>query len=633
MIGPLTRKGVSMLKQARIAAAVALMLGGVCVCGLAAESVQIRPAAESRRPAAALPAGPGAAGPAEVFWPEDSGYTNVKDCGAAGDGKTDDTAALKAAYAKKGGTYFPPGTYLVSDTISATPKRHFIQGAGYGRTVIRLKDACPGFGDAAAPKAVLQNWDEPINRGGNGQAFRNSYHDLTVDVGAGNPGAMGILYFTNNQGTIENVVVRSSDPQKAGRAGIALAQNWPGPALLRHVRIEGFDDGIWSTANQYSITLEHITLAGQRRAGISNAKQMLFIRDLVSRQNGAPAIRAESGSVTVIESALAGSGDAAIEATGARLYARNLRTQGYRAAIKGGKAGDAPGPVVEEYVSGTVTLFDTPKKPLALPVEESPTADFSKPSDWASAAKFGARPDDKADDTEGIQKAIDSGARVVYLPRGTYDIKGTIHVRGAVQRIHCMESNIESGSGAEPLWRIEGGTSPFVIIECYEGTYASKRPCFEQAAPRPLVLRTLIPRGMEFYRCAARGAKLFLDDVCAAPCDFGDATVYARQLNPENMGTKIVCDGGLLWVLGLKTERAGICVLAKNGGRAEIIGGYVYRNRGTKMSDGASPEAFACEDASLSVCGISGDTNTREVQGGQTRTGKFGDGQYVGRKK
>ena len=99
------------------------------------------------------------------------------------------------------------------------------------------------------------------------------------------------------------------------------------------------------------------------------------------------------------------------------------------------------------------------------------------------------------------------------------------------------------------------------------------------------------------------------------------------------MGTKVITDGGLLWILGLKAERAGHCVFAKNGSRAEIIGGYIYRNRGTKMPDGTDPEAFVCENASMSVCGIAGDTNTREVSGSESKTGKFGDGLYVGRAK
>jgi hypothetical protein len=587
----------------------AMIMAGMLWCGLAA-------AAE-----------PKAAG--GIFWPTDSGYVNVKLFGAAGDGKTDDTAAIKKAYAEKNhAMYFPPGTYLVSDTITATPKRYFIQGAGSGRTVIRLKDNCPGFADPGCPKAVLQNWDQPIGKGNNGQGFRNSYHDLTVDIGAGNRGAIGILYFTDNQGTIENVLIRSSDPGKAGYAGIALAQNWPGPALLRHVRVDGCDYGIWSIIGQYSFTFEHMTLGNQLKAGIFNQGQKLFIRGLTSRGK-APAIEAPSGTIVIVDSDLSGGGPAAIIARG-QLFARNIKTKGYATAIKGAKEGDVAGPFVEEYPSQVTTLFDTAKKSLNLPVEESPTADWSKPGDWVSAAKFGAV-SGGGDATGGIQKAIDSGARVVYLPHGSYTISGTIHVRGNVERIHCMESNLKVGKGDAPVFRIEDGNSPFVIIEQFEGSYGDQRLCFEHASPRALVLKTMIPRG-GFYNTTVRGAKLFLDDVCAAPCDFGNSIVYARQLNPENVGTHVSCDGGLFWVLGLKTEKAGRIVEVTNGGKAEVLGGYIYRNRGKDMPDGTKPNAFVNVESSMSVCGIAGDSSVDETRGGQTKTGSAGGGTYVGRR-
>jgi hypothetical protein len=475
---------------------------------------------------------------------------------------------------------------------------------------------------------VLQNWDQPIGTGSNGQGFRNSYHDLAVEIGAGNRGAIGILYFTDNQGTIENVHIRSRNPAKAGFAGIAMAQNWPGPALLRHVRVEGCDYGIWSIIGQYSFTFEHLMLENQLKAGIFNKGQKLFIRGLTSR-SPAPAIEAPSGTIVILDSELSGSGPAAITG-GAQLFARNVRTKGYTAAIQGAKGSTVAGPVVEEHSASVTTLFETPKKSLNLPVEESPTADWSNPNDWVSVAKFGAMPGG-GDATAGIQEAIDSGARVVYLPRGNYAITGTIHVRGRVQRIHCMESTLKTGKGDAPVFRIEDGESPFAIIEQFEGSYGDQRLCFEHASTRALALKTMIPRGA-FYKTTRNGAKLFLDDVCAAPCDFANSIVYARQLNPENMGTHVRCDGGLFWVLGLKTEKAGAIVEVTHGGRAEILGGYVYRNRGRNVPDGTTPNAFINVESSLSVCGIAGDNSVEQTRGGQTKTGGTGGGLHVGRK-
>ena len=562
-----------------------------------------------------------------IYWPDDSGYANVKSLGAKGDGATDDTAAIKAAYAKKGGIYFPPGTYLVSDTLMETPKRFFIQGAGPGKTIIKLKDNAPGFGDAANPKAMLQNWDEKIGKGTNGQAFRNSFHDLCVDVGSGNRGAIGILYFTDNQGTIENVHVRSSDPHKVGRAGIALAQGWPGPALLRDIVIDGFDDGIWSIINQYSFTFEHITLRNQLHAGINNTHQMLFIRGLSSAQNSVPAILHGSGTLVVIDSELTGSGEAAIDSK-TSVYLRNVRTGGYKNALRS-KDGALSGPLVEEHAGAFTTLFETEKRSLNLKIEETPSSDCSDPAAWASIKKFGAVGDGKHDDTDAIQKAIDSGARVVYFPRATYRIAGTIHVRGSVERIHCMESNLNTGKGSEPVFRIEDGAAKFVIIQQLEGGYGDARLMFEHASIRPLVLKTMIPRG-GFYKNTVKGSKLFIEDVCAAPCDFGNAVVFARQLNPENMGTKVFVDGGQFWCLGLKTEKAGTALEVKNGGKAEIIGGYIYYNRGTKMPDGSSPEAFVNIDSEMSVVGAGG--SLKETHKGETKNGSV-RGLYVGRQK
>lgn len=46
---------------------------------------------------------------------------NVKDFGAKGDGVTDDTDALIAAY-RSGNVYYPPGVYRVTRTIDVSSK-------------------------------------------------------------------------------------------------------------------------------------------------------------------------------------------------------------------------------------------------------------------------------------------------------------------------------------------------------------------------------------------------------------------------------------------------------------------------------------------------------------------------------
>lgn len=71
-----------------------------------------------------------------------SGWFNVKDYGAVGDGSTDDTAAIQAALSavpSAGGiVYFPPGTYSVPSGGLTCSNRVKILGAGMGITIISM---------------------------------------------------------------------------------------------------------------------------------------------------------------------------------------------------------------------------------------------------------------------------------------------------------------------------------------------------------------------------------------------------------------------------------------------------------------------------------------------------------------
>jgi hypothetical protein len=87
--------------------------------------------------------------------PPMSAWVNIRTLGAAGDGKTDDTSALKKAIAEHKTIYFPSGHYLVSDTIELRPDTILI-GLHPSTTRILLADDTLAFRGVGSPKALLE---------------------------------------------------------------------------------------------------------------------------------------------------------------------------------------------------------------------------------------------------------------------------------------------------------------------------------------------------------------------------------------------------------------------------------------------------------------------------------------------
>lgn len=80
-----------------------------------------------------------------------TGVKNVKnDYGAKGDGITDDTTVLQAAFTAAGQIYIPAGTYLVSSALRYA-SNSYIYGAGRGQTIIKVKDNSTINGGAIYP--------------------------------------------------------------------------------------------------------------------------------------------------------------------------------------------------------------------------------------------------------------------------------------------------------------------------------------------------------------------------------------------------------------------------------------------------------------------------------------------------
>ncbi|GAB4467644.1 MAG: hypothetical protein OHK0029_39690 [Armatimonadaceae bacterium] len=587
--------------------------GGVALAALATVAMAV-PAAER-----------------DTVYPADARVVNVREFGAKGDGKTDDTAAIqKVLNTAPRLIYFPNGTYLISDTLrwggtgGGAQKRIVFQGQSRERTVIFLKDRCPGYGDPAQPKAMIWTGEAPAQR------FRNGIRNLTVDTGKGNPGAIGVQYIANNQGTLREVTIRSGDG--SGVIGLDLGYtNEQGPCLIKNVRVTGFDTGIFCRHAVDSVTMENIVLENQSRYGLHNDGQCVSIEGFTST-NAVPAIynTSETSLIALFGAKLNGKGqetsrNAAI-INEAAMYLRDVQASGYaqtvRKVAEGRSAVAVKDKAVSEYVSHAVSsLFPSPQKALHLPVRKTPTMPNDDLKDWVSPTHFGAVPNDDNDDTEAIQKAIDSGKTTLYFPAGRYVINGTVTVRGNVRRILGLESKL-AGNGE---FRFDASkTAPVVVFERFDLLYSDIKMVHN--SPRTLVISS-VTFGSGDYTSAPGSGDLFLEDVCAAPWHFRQQNVWARQFNTEGKHTKIINDNSKVWILGLKTEQIGTLVETKNGGATEIIGGFTYSNSGNYTMP-----LFITENASLSV--TIGESNyngtpwqvlAREVRNGATRELKRGE--------
>jgi hypothetical protein len=164
----------------------------------------------------------------EFIPPADSGWVNIRDLGAKGDGRTDDTAAFQSLPKPDypGVTvYIPDGIYLLSDTWLPGKKQIILQGQSRSKTILRLKRGSAGFGDAAKPKPFISLGTEKFmdKKGNMGQAFNNSVRNLTIEVEPENAGAVALHYLNNNTGCVRNVTIRSHG-QGGGLAGLGLVR-------------------------------------------------------------------------------------------------------------------------------------------------------------------------------------------------------------------------------------------------------------------------------------------------------------------------------------------------------------------------------------------------------------------------
>ena len=374
--------------------------------------------------------------------------------GAAGDGIADDTAALQKAIdavqetTGEGIVFLPEGRYRLSTVLHVWPGIRLI-GYGERRPALVLGDRTPGYQDPATPRALVffagrrpKDGAEPPDA--NPGTFYSALSNVDLEIGAGNPGAVGVRARYAQHCFTSHVEFRIG----SGLAGVHEGGN-----VAEDVRFVGGEYGIWTGTPSpgWQYTLLDARFEGQRRAAIrEQAAGLTLIRPQF--RNVPTAIEIEAGrpdDLFVKDARLENvTGPAVIvsleRSPRTQVNMENIVCRGvptFALFRESGRRLAAPGGtyVVKAFSHGlhyadlglpgeTKTVFDASPVatlPAAVPSDLAP---LPPGGTWVNAAALGARGDGSTDDTAALQKAIDAH-RTVYLPIGKYIVTDTLRLR------------------------------------------------------------------------------------------------------------------------------------------------------------------------------------------------------------
>ncbi len=566
---------------------------------------------------------------------------------AKGDGVTDDTQAFIAAYdfvtseivkygwggaaPRPNGSYIiyvPNGTYLVSNTLiySGDTLRHptgfanaealvWIRFIGQSRanTIIKLKDNAPGFGEGASKPVVSYGKTDFNNLAG-----QNTFRNITINTGKGNPGAIGIKFVSANSGSMEQVTVKSEDGR--GRVGLEFFSTVHG--YYHDITVDGFDYGVRVLDFEpTAFSMEYLTVRNQDSAGVHFVEGPGSIR-LMRSENSVPAVLLSKGGGhgVITDSRFVGgaSSNPAIQIKAGHLFARNITIAGYGSTVKKGSTIAATGHVTE-YVSDSVYKFSdaSPATSLNLPVKDVPQVPWGDPAtDWANVNNYPG-----ATATEKIQNALNSGKSTIYFPNKFYSIDAPLTIPATVKRINVMYATF-SGS-ASPKFKInENASDPLLIHDLHMQASASVGVAHN--APRTLILDNFRHNGPTYVNNNTDPNVEVFFNVSAGGV-FKNMKFWGRFLNQEaTAGPQFLADNCTMWLHGFKTEKGVTAFKAFNNAKLEVLGG-AFNQYGTGWP--TTEYVIVNENAQVSIVACSNggggrfyENIVKDTQGTATKT-------------
>lgn len=387
---------------------------------------------------------------------------------AAGDGTTDDSAAIQAAidasFARGGGgiVFLPSGRYRLTRTVFIWPGVR-VFGTGATRPVFVLADNTPGFQRGLATM-IMFSGGSPGGRGGSAfpppdaVPFSSAVSDanpatafpalsnVDIEIGPGNPAAIGVRFHAAQHAYMSHIDFRIGD----GLAGVYMVGN-----AMQDVRFFG---GRWGILTEkpspaWPFTLVDAVFEGQRDAAIREHEAGLTL-DNVTFRNTPVGIEVDRGYgdwlygrnlrfENVSRAAVLISNEenvytqvnlADVVASNVPTFAR-FRDSGRTVPAPGGRSPAAIYRVTDFGYGLTVpglghmgeyqTVFEASALtglPAAAPEVTRP---LPPQSEWVNVATLGAVGDDATDNTAVIQAAI-AAHRVLYFPAGFYRVSDTL---------------------------------------------------------------------------------------------------------------------------------------------------------------------------------------------------------------
>lgn len=236
-------------------------------------------------------------------------------------------------------------------------------GTGRGRAVIQLVDNCPGFQDPEKTQPLVHFWarwsalepDRP--RGNIGFALRLRHVD--VDLGRGNPGAVGIRITGAEYAAVEDVNIRAY-------GAFAGQQHPPGSGgVTRGLRVWGGRYGVHAESSQPSPMLLDCRFEDQEVAGVyhnSRGPMTLIGCEFIGAgvAGGTGNDLAWNGNLVLLDCLFRLDRDRAAVASPRAVYVENCWVKGAETLLRL-PAGDVPAPepeswtCIEEFVNSAVS--------------------------------------------------------------------------------------------------------------------------------------------------------------------------------------------------------------------------------------------------------------------------------------